>query len=296
MNLNTDFQGTPKIPAGIHSLCNPEPDEELSLLNRLVDRLLLITTAIGVIAVICANVRAASIGWNYRDFMQIITLAALVMTSILRKSINPRHKALFLTLCLVMGGVSGMMTLGMLAGGVFFFPMAVVILALFYSPGAIILVTLATLSFCGLVGADFCKAPEAILQQLATLHSNPVHWAVYIVCMAFFFIVIGSTIHDYRKYIAQLLQRMADSRIQLDSSRRDLRQAAAQVKILNGLLSICSSCHKIRDDRGYWNQIESYIRDHSEAQFSHSICPDCLSSLYPPEYSEDQDTPPENFS
>jgi hypothetical protein len=61
----------------------------------------------------------------------------------------------------------------------------------------------------------------------------------------------------------------------------DLRQALANVKKLSGFLPICASCKKIRDDKGYWNQIESYIRDHSEAEFSHSICPDCTSTLYP---------------
>lgn len=59
-------------------------------------------------------------------------------------------------------------------------------------------------------------------------------------------------------------------------------QAALQhVKVLRGLLPICSSCKKIRDDTGYWNQVEVYVRDHTEAEFTHSICPDCLEKLYP---------------
>lgn len=62
---------------------------------------------------------------------------------------------------------------------------------------------------------------------------------------------------------------------------RRVEEAVAQVKVLRGLLPICASCKKIRDDKGYWNQIETYIRAHSDAAFSHSICPDCLVSLYP---------------
>ena len=61
----------------------------------------------------------------------------------------------------------------------------------------------------------------------------------------------------------------------------ELRQALSEVKALSGLLPICASCKKIRDDKGYWSQIESYISDHSEAQFSHGICPDCMKKLYP---------------
>ena len=52
-------------------------------------------------------------------------------------------------------------------------------------------------------------------------------------------------------------------------------------KTLKGFLPICATCKKIRDDQGYWNQIESYIKDHSEAEFSHGICPDCAKKLYP---------------
>jgi len=69
---------------------------------------------------------------------------------------------------------------------------------------------------------------------------------------------------------------------------RELQAAIAKVRTLSGLLPICSSCKKIRDDKGYWNQIESYIRDHSDAQFSHGICPECRKTIYPDiEFSED---------
>jgi hypothetical protein len=53
------------------------------------------------------------------------------------------------------------------------------------------------------------------------------------------------------------------------------------VKILKGLLPICAGCKNIRDDKGYWNQLEVYIRDHSEAEFTHGLCPDCMRKLYP---------------
>ena len=60
----------------------------------------------------------------------------------------------------------------------------------------------------------------------------------------------------------------------------DLQRALDDVKTLEGLLPICASCNKIRDDKGYWNQLEVYIEDHSDALFSHGICPDCAKKLY----------------
>lgn len=59
-----------------------------------------------------------------------------------------------------------------------------------------------------------------------------------------------------------------------------LRDALSQIKTLRGLIPICASCKKIRDDKGYWNILESYIQEHSEAEFSHGICPDCMEKLY----------------
>jgi hypothetical protein len=53
------------------------------------------------------------------------------------------------------------------------------------------------------------------------------------------------------------------------------------VKSLSGLLPICASCKKIRDDKGYWSQVESYVQKHSDATFTHGICPDCIKKLYP---------------
>lgn len=64
-------------------------------------------------------------------------------------------------------------------------------------------------------------------------------------------------------------------------TRQALQSALGEIKVLSGLLPICSHCKKIRDDHGYWKQIESYIREHSEADFTHSLCPQCRAVLYP---------------
>jgi PAS domain S-box-containing protein len=61
----------------------------------------------------------------------------------------------------------------------------------------------------------------------------------------------------------------------------ELKDALARIRTLGGLLPICACCKKIRDDQGYWTQIESYIRAHSDAEFSHSICPECVKRIYP---------------
>ena len=71
------------------------------------------------------------------------------------------------------------------------------------------------------------------------------------------------------------------AQIEKDHLIDELKDALAKVKKLSGLIPICASCKKIRDDNGYWSQIESYIRSRSEAKFSHGICPECAEKLYP---------------
>lgn len=70
-------------------------------------------------------------------------------------------------------------------------------------------------------------------------------------------------------------------RTRLAQQAVDLREALAKVKTLSGFIPICASCKKIRDDQGYWSQIESYISEHSDAEFSHGLCPECLEKYFP---------------
>ena len=66
----------------------------------------------------------------------------------------------------------------------------------------------------------------------------------------------------------------------------ELQNALNKIRTLRGLIPICARCKNIRDDKGYWHKVEEYVREHSEAQFSHGICPECSRKLYPQLYRE----------
>jgi len=86
--------------------------------------------------------------------------------------------------------------------------------------------------------------------------------------------------------------RVAELQRQLAERVRELEGALSQVKQLSGLLPICSYCKKVRDDKNYWQQVEAYVGDHSEARFSHSICPDCYETIVKKELRQSQDPEP----
>jgi phosphoserine phosphatase RsbU/P len=84
--------------------------------------------------------------------------------------------------------------------------------------------------------------------------------------------------------------RLVETQTALAEKVEELRQALEHIKTLRGIVPICASCKKIRDDQGFWKQVEVYVRDHTEAEFSHGICPDCIRKLYP-DFAEDEDEP-----
>ncbi len=86
---------------------------------------------------------------------------------------------------------------------------------------------------------------------------------------------------NYLKKLEKEINTRKQAQLEKEKLIKELQENLDQVKLLSGLLPICASCKKIRDDKGYWRQIELYIHDHSEADFSHGICPECAKKLYP---------------
>jgi hypothetical protein len=95
-------------------------------------------------------------------------------------------------------------------------------------------------------------------------------WFYSLVLIALVGIVYGI----YRLRVLGLMRREKEL-------QRRIKEALVNIKTLSGLIPICSNCKKIRDDKGYWDQLEGYIQSHSEVTFSHGICPDCAQKLYP---------------
>jgi hypothetical protein len=86
--------------------------------------------------------------------------------------------------------------------------------------------------------------------------------------------------------LERLNAQLTATKDNLELTNKELEHALINIKQLRGMLPICASCKKIRNDKGYWEQIEAYFQDHSEVEFSHSICPECGEKLYPGIFQE----------
>ena len=96
-------------------------------------------------------------------------------------------------------------------------------------------------------------------------------------------------LQDKNEKLEKLNVQLTATKENLESANKELADALADVKKLSGMLPICSSCKKIRNDSGYWEQIEAYMFEHSGVEFSHGICPECFKKLYPDYKLEESD-------
>lgn len=86
--------------------------------------------------------------------------------------------------------------------------------------------------------------------------------------------------------LKQEMDRRKNRELELRRSNEELQRALKEVKVLRGLIPICASCKKIRNDGGFWQQLEEYLGEHSEAEFSHGLCQPCIKKLYPGVYQD----------
>lgn len=106
----------------------------------------------------------------------------------------------------------------------------------------------------------------AFADKFAYIHFNE----LITVSPMWLFLVLAAIFFSYRRY-----REIIEINYELQQTNTTLRKAMTEIKQLQGILPICSSCKKIRDDAGYWHKVENYITHHSNVEFSHGICPKC---------------------
>ncbi len=140
------------------------------------------------------------------------------------------------------------------------------------------------------IGCFFVSMPWAVLSVAAILASwylaiflngLPAFRVEYVLIL-FSCIVLAVTVFGLR---VRFLRKIEGLEVLDRAHRQRIEEALERIKRLSGMLPICASCKNIRDDKGYWSGIETYISEHSDALFSHGICPECAQKLYPEQFS-----------
>jgi AmiR/NasT family two-component response regulator len=124
--------------------------------------------------------------------------------------------------------------------------------------------------------ADVCPTPVVVLTAYETPEMIEAATAAGIGA----YLTKPPMARDMNRALAISVARFKEM-MELRRINAELKEALCTVKTLSGMIPICANCKKVRDDKGCWHQIEEYIRNHSEVEFSHGVCPDCSRQLYP---------------
>ena len=139
------------------------------------------------------------------------------------------------------------------------------------------IIVLLSLSFGVLVGL-IDSFVDAFIFKKNTLFEqifHPTTFEIYIRSLILMIFLVFSYI------VVHIITKLSKSESEKQQTIEELKKTQKELKILQGIIPICASCNKIRDDHGDWQKLETYIRQHSEAIFSHGVCPDCMNDLYP---------------
>jgi len=115
-----------------------------------------------------------------------------------------------------------------------------------------------------------------ILEEVVGYTRQHEDWQLDELVIVSAYLMVTFAIYSFRRW-----RDVRVSRDRLVHKNEELHEAIAEIRRLRGIIPICSSCKNIRDDDGYWHEVEAYIIDHSEAEFTHSLCPGCMKKLYP---------------
>ena len=127
--------------------------------------------------------------------------------------------------------------------------------------------------------------PNLLMQDII---KDTIFWMMMVqiaVILLLIVLILPMTVKLYTRQLQEVIDTQTCELTAVNEKQskliKHLQDAFSSIRTLEGLIPICASCKRIRNDNGYWEQVEEYIRQHSEANFSHGICPDCVKKLYP---------------
>jgi len=241
--------------------------------ENLINKILIILSIVAFPAVISSILRIIDIGWKFTFYIHIGIIPVLILFTIYRKLISLNVKTLFLIVICFILSIFSFFDYSLSGSGVQYLMLGVLVSVIFIGKKVGKLIYL--LSAITILIVGFLSINGNIESQIniVTYRSNYTSWINVIVdftlVIGLMIIVLGS--------IGELLNSKLS---ELKNANEQLQKALGEIKTLQGILPICASCKDIKDDKGYWHQVDDYISKHSNAEFSHGLCEDCSDDLY----------------
>ncbi len=276
---HSDIATTRKLLEGL-------ADEIQSHRSRICNAILLSTAIVAFPTLAASLYRSTSIGWQ--PIMAVHTVIAIVLWSItiFRKHIKYQLQAGFIVFMFLLVGLAGISRFGLAAAAVAFLIAAAPLATLLFDGRIGIAIMAVVFTGAALIGFVSTTGDFSYDFDIAAYVLSPTAWTTAIATWAFASIALTASVYVFNRELIESLgksieqqERLEQVVEKLDQSNEKLQIALDEIATLQGIIPICSYCHSIRDDQGAWNRLETYLSNHSEAQFSHGICPDCNTKI-----------------
>jgi len=221
--------------------------------------------------------RALFTGWLHLYTFHVVLALVIVVVHACRARLPFGVQATGLILLLAVVGVVAVFRSGLLGLGLWWLLLSSLVAGLLLSIRWGIVLAVVTGGVVVAAGVGFVTGLLTLPFDAHAYLAQPSAWATLLCAGALMPLFVFQAIAVYQKATADLLEEVGQ---QHDQQTRLVAQAVAEIKTLRGVLAMCTQCKKIRNDRGYWEQLEAYLEEHSEAQVTHSLCHPCGEALY----------------
>ena len=273
---------------------NPDQVQEFAALQkklirrRFLESVALVLLALTIIALPLSLMRIFSTGMHFNHIIHLILGVVILSGFFLRKKLSDIWLIVSILGIFIVLSISSFLQYSVVSAGFYFAGAAIFVAGLCLGVwGGVICAVFfmaTTIIIAHMWVAGYLVFPVDVRQYILL----PSVWGTlaisFIITTAVFFVSATGFLSDFNKLVDTIekqKQKIEEKTKDLSMANKDLKEAMTQVKTLHGLLPICARCKKIRNDKGYWQQVEDYVARRTHAEFTHSLCPECVRELYP---------------
>lgn len=230
---------------------------------------------IAIPALIASLYRASHIGWQPVMYAHIALAMMIWGITLFRTRIPYTIQAAAIITVFIIIGLGGIFQFGLIAAGTVFLVIASPIAILFFGKKAGIITFVLAFAGVACLGSLTIFGLLEPSVDLTSYAAAPSTWINSIIGWSLASVALAASLHVFNKDLINAFKKSIEHQKVLIKREIELEKALNDIKTLQGIIPICSYCHNIRNDEGAWNHLEEYIAQHSEATFSHGICPKC---------------------
>lgn len=224
--------------------------------------------------------RALFTGWKLIYLIHLLLMVFIVGTWLLRGRLSFQTRAVIALVLMNVVALAGIATFGLLGSAWWWMFNSALVASLLFSRRAGFLHSVVGVGVVCLAGICFINGWLTLDFDANAYVTHYSSWLTALLGTVMLTVFIFWTIGTYQEATIELLHEVDRRRIQREELILQLQQAFDEIKTLRGLVPICAHCKKIRDEKGYWESVESFMRRHTEVEFTHSLCSPCGVELY----------------